>query len=95
MPRPYTQLILVNVLLAALFSITVLGSPTLPAVAGAVGAGAMLYTRRRRRERSLPPVPAMGHEIAKAPGGEPPLPIGPARIEQAGTVALSQNRCEP
>ena len=53
MPRPYTQLILVNVLLAVLFSTTVLGAPTFPSIFGAVAAGALLHARRTKRERAL------------------------------------------
>jgi hypothetical protein len=53
MPRPYTQLILVNVLLAVLFSTTVLGAPTFPSIFGALAAGALLHARRTKRERVL------------------------------------------
>ena len=49
MPSPYIQLLLVNMLLAALVSTVVFGAPILPAVAGAAGAGAMLYARYRAK----------------------------------------------
>lgn len=96
MPRPYTQLILVNVLLASLFSITVLGAPPLPAIVGAIGAGVMLYTRtkRRERERALPPEPATGHEIAaqsERQGASTHAVIARVRVDEPGIAALSQN----
>lgn len=53
MPRPYTQLILVNVLLAVLFSITVLRAPAFPSIFGALAAGALLHARRTKREHAL------------------------------------------
>jgi len=49
MPSPYIQLLFVNMLLAALVSIMVLDAPILPAVAGALGAGAVLYARYRAK----------------------------------------------
>lgn len=54
MPSPYIQLLLVNMLLAVLTSIVVLGAPVLPAVVGAAGGGALLYAVYRRRNRRSP-----------------------------------------
>jgi hypothetical protein len=54
MPSSYTQLLVVNMLLAVLLSTTVMDAPVLPALAGAIGAGALLYARRKRKDRSLP-----------------------------------------
>lgn len=47
MPSSYVQLLLVNMLLGTLISTTVFGFPILPAVAGALGAGALLYAGSR------------------------------------------------
>lgn len=46
---PYVQLIVVNIVLAILFTTTVLGAPLEQAILGAAVAGAMLYSRYRRR----------------------------------------------
>src|SRR4029450_7056023 len=43
MPSSYTQLLVVNMLLAVLLSTTVMDAPVLPALAGAIGAGGLLY----------------------------------------------------
>ncbi len=51
MPSPYIQLLLVNMLLAALIATQVLGAPVAPAVVGALAAGALLYVRYRLRKR--------------------------------------------
>ena len=53
MPSSYVQLLVVNMVLAALISTTVLGAPPLPAVLGALGAGAFLYARYRSRIRRV------------------------------------------
>src|SRR5690349_15652525 len=50
MPRPYSQLILVNMFLAFLFTTTLFGAPPLSALVGVLGAGVLLYLRRQRRE---------------------------------------------
>jgi threonine/homoserine/homoserine lactone efflux protein len=64
MPAPYTQLILVNVLLAVLIATTLLGAPIFASMLGACGAGTLLYVRspagrswceRRRAQKSAPP----------------------------------------
>jgi hypothetical protein len=57
MPSPYMQLLLVNMLLAALISTTVLGAPILPAVAGALAAGALLCVRSKAKS---------GHKTSQA-----------------------------
>jgi hypothetical protein len=55
MPSVYIQLLLVNMLLAVLTSTVVLGAPILPAVVGAVGAGALLFAGHRARNHRAAP----------------------------------------
>ena len=97
MPSPYIQLLLVNMLLAALVSTTVLGAPILPAVAGALAAGALLYVRskaKRGRETSRVGIdeaagtrdraPSVGRRATESET-TPPTPTGV--LHEAGTGA--------
>jgi len=97
MPSPYIQLLLVNMLLAALVSTTVLGAPILPAVAGALAAGALLYVRsraKRGRETSQAGNDEATATHGRAPGADrrvtegvatPPTPT--SVLQEAGTGA--------
>ena len=87
MPRPYTQLLLVNMLLATLLATSVMGAPLIPTLTGAIGAGALLYAARVRRDRLRATTTAAARDSAAAK----PAP-SKARGELAVTPAVRSFR---